>query len=778
MTRFASMSLLVFCVFAFGIAPAAGAVPDADFLGGRLEAKTASGETVVFPTLRTEVEAEVAGDLATVTVVQTFLNPGDEAMNATYLFPLSRDAAVYAMEMEVGDERVRAVIRRVEEARKTFEAAKREGRSAALLVQHRPNMFTQDVANLMPGLPIRVTLRYVQTVPRVDGDYELVIPLVVGPRFQPAGAGEPPAESFGHEGPAGGAPELFDEGPRDPLRSASAKDAGEAPGSGGAGTAGDGGPLATSRSEGGVPRWSVLAPPAAAGGATHADSRTAFGQWEVEQLPLYPPVHGLDIPDSIDSGRVSLAVEIDGGMPIRRVESATHGIATAVLAPERWRVALDTGDTIANRDFVLRYALSGESVDAGLLSWRDDRGGFFSLLVEPPAAPADAAITRREMVFVLDCSGSMAGLPMEASKAFMREALRNLRPTDTFRIIRFSDAATEFSTRPLEATPDNVLRGLAYTDQLHGSGGTMMTSGIRQAFAPPVPKGAVRLVTFLTDGYIGNEHEILRLLDAEIGAARLFAFGVGTGVNRYLLDEMGRAGRGFTRYMDPTDDVGEVSRALAQRLQSPVLTDVEIEWGDLRPLEVSPDPIPDLFAGDSLRLQGRYDRPGTFEIRVHGKVAGAPATLPLRVELPESGGSSDAVALVWARSAIRESMRRISTPARFRTAEARSVDDLKDEVIRLGLSFSLVTQWTSFVAVSEKIVNRDPDGTPTRPVPLQQVKGVSELAYGKPGALAAGSPQLVAQATPEPATMLGLALVSLLLIAVLRRPAAEPGRLR
>src|SRR5262249_48472497 len=135
---------------------------------------------------------DIRGDVATVTVMQTFANPSDKPMHAKYLFPLNHDAAVFEMFMEVGAERIRAKIQEVHQAEATFQKAKSEGRAAALLKEHRPSMFTQGIANRMPGLPIKTELRYVQTVPKVDGAYEVVMPLVVGPRFQPAGPGVPP----------------------------------------------------------------------------------------------------------------------------------------------------------------------------------------------------------------------------------------------------------------------------------------------------------------------------------------------------------------------------------------------------------------------------------------------------------------------------------------------------------------------------------------------------------------------------------------------------------
>ena len=144
-------------------------------LGGALEAE-GEGGTIALPVLKTDIDADIQGDLATVTVTQTFANPSGQPMHAKYLFPLNHGAAVFEMVMEVGGERIRAQIQEVHQAEATFAKAKSEGRAAALLKEHRPNMFTQDIANLMPNLPIKTTLRYVQSVPKVDGEHELVVP--------------------------------------------------------------------------------------------------------------------------------------------------------------------------------------------------------------------------------------------------------------------------------------------------------------------------------------------------------------------------------------------------------------------------------------------------------------------------------------------------------------------------------------------------------------------------------------------------------------------------
>ncbi len=640
------LALLVFFLFLPRGFAAEEAAPD---LGGHVEAEV-NGQKVNLPTLKTDIDADVQGDLATVTLTQTFANPARKPMNATYLFPLPENAAVYAMTMQVGNERIRAVIKKKAEAQQSFEQAKEEGKAAALLTQYRPNMFTQQIANLMPGQPVKITLKYAQTVPKVDGEYELVMPLVVGPRYVP---GKP-----------------------------------------------------------------LSAP-----------------------LPAYPGVAGLNLPRVIEDDRVAIGIHLDGGVAVKAVHSKTHALNVTRLSERERRVSLAQGRIIDNRDFVLRYRLAGRKTEAGFLSHRDARGGFFSLLLEPPTAPAIADVTPREMVFVLDTSGSMDGPPIEASKTFMREALKKLKPGDYFRIIRFSNDASEFTSEPLAATPENIRRGLQFVESLYADGGTEMESGIHKALDVPRKDGAMRIVVFLTDGYIGQEPEVLNLLKQKMGSARLYAFGVGTSVNRYLLGEMARMGRGFVRYIDPTEDGHEAARSLARKLEAPVLTDISIDWGTLNVSDVAPQKIPDLFAGDSIRVQGKFSNPGTHRVIVYGRVNGVPSRLPVTVTVPESATPhGESLALIWAREQVAELMRAYNAPTYL---EGLDIDrpGIEKRVTQLGLDFALVTDWTSFVAVSDRVVNPNPGLAQDTDVPLPMVKGITTNAYGEEQFAGAGTPE-------------------------------------
>ena len=301
---------------------------------------------------------------------------------------------------------------------------------------------------------------------------------------------------------------------------------------------------------------------------------------------------------------------------------------------------------VDDRDFELHYRLAGEAIAAGVTTFAaDSGGGHLSLLIEPPARVSDAQVARREMVYVLDCSGSMAGTPLAASKRFMRRSLAGLRPGDSFRIIRFSDSANEWSAVPRAATPDAIAAGIAYVDGLEGEGGTQMASGIRAALAPPVAAGTLRLVVFLTDGFIGNDVEIVRLLEERRGDARLFSFGVGEGVNRYLIQEMARVGGGAARIVRPDEDADTAADELTERLASPVLTDIEVDWGDAPVTGVFPSEVPDLFVGQTVRVLARYLEPGSHRAVIRGRISGRIVELPFALELPASNAGLDRSAL-------------------------------------------------------------------------------------------------------------------------------------
>ncbi|MEM7778710.1 MAG: VIT domain-containing protein [Pseudomonadota bacterium] len=630
----------------------------------------------LLPMLESDIDVSIEGDMATVAITQTFVNDAHVPMQAEYLFPLNQIAAVYGMEMVVGDEVVTAVIKKKAMAEATFKKAAEEGKAAALLTQHRPNMFTQKIANLMPGLPIKVTLRYVQMVPKIDGEHELVIPLVVGPRYIGA-----PAE--------------------DEIDLTSDDDAA---------------PIQTNT-------------------------------WNIGEVPAHPPVYGIDLPETFSSERVSFDLNLVGGLSVTDFGSATHplNVETNSLGLS---ASFAEGSVMDNKDLVVRYSLGGETLEATSLSHTDERGGFVTLMVEPPALPDEAAVAPRELVFVLDTSGSMGGAPMRASKRFMDSALRGLRPSDYFRIIPFANTARSFSDSAMRATPENLRAGRRFVGGLDAGGGTEIDNAIRTAFATQQPANTTRIVVFLSDGYIGDEAQVLRTINQQIGDARVFAFGVGSSVNRYLLDAMAKEGRGYARYVPVGADPNEVAETLAADLKSPLLTDISIDWGDLDVSDVVPARIPDLFAGQGLRVYARHDGASeTARITLTGFVRGRSAEMPVDLVLTNNEEAA-ALPLVWARNKIADLTREV--------AIGRNPDSADAEITRLGLEFSLQTKNTSFLAVSETRVNATGQDVKPAKVALPNPSGVPNTAFS--GA-----------STPEPQAIFGFLIFAVASLVGLRQ---------
>ncbi|MEM8664074.1 MAG: VWA domain-containing protein, partial [Pseudomonadota bacterium] len=465
-----------------------------------------------------------------------------------------------------------------------------------------------------------------------------------------------------------------------------------------------------------------------------------------EPLPAYPPVVGLDLPEVIASERVGLDLTLRSAVPVVSLASATHDL-TLTDADGAVAAKLAGGRVVDNRDLVVRYVLGADDVTGGALAHEDARGRFVSLTIEPPNAPSTVDAMPRELVFVLDTSGSMNGLPLEASKRFMTAALKGLRPDDHFRIIRFSTGTSDFSADPVVASAANVRRALAYVRGLSAGGGTEIDNAIRTAFATRRPEGTLRLVVFLSDGYIGNEAAVLKTVRRQIGDARLYAFGIGTAVNRYLLSAMAAEGRGIARTVDPSEDAHEAATAFAADFATPILTDIAINWGDLAVTEMTPARIPDLFAGRALRVMARYEGP-PGPVAVTGMMGGAPARLSIAVPAPAS--DAPALPLVFARS-------RIADHERALAVGDVDKDQAREAITALGLNYGLQSRFTSFVATSTRVVNESGESRIAK-VPLPMPAGVSATTY----------PTTPGASTPEPTHLLGLIVLGLMLTIALK----------
>lgn len=613
---------------------------------GELRIIGPEGETTGFcPLKHTDVNADVAGFFARVTVRQEFHNPTKTKIEAIYVFPLPQDAAIDAMTLTVGDRTIRAVIKEREEARAIYQDAKARGHVAGLLDQERANIFTQSVANIEPGERVLIEISYVDVLKYEEGWYEFMFPMVVGPRYIP---GQPISQTGGGREPD-----------TDEVKDASR-----------------------------------ITPPIVAEG-----QRT-----------------GHDL---------SLTVRFDPGRPPADIRSELHQIDVRRDGERTATVTLRGGATIPNRDFVLRYRTATDDVGDALLTHVDERGGFFTLILEPPARILPERLVARELIFVLDTSGSMSGFPIEKAKAVIDRAIAAMRPSDTFNVITFSGDTQILWESPRPATNDNIRAAREFVATRRGGGGTEMMKAIEAALVQPGgeqpdARGPIRIVLFMTDGYVGNDMQIIDAVRKNARTTRVFSFGVGNSVNRYLLDGMARAGRGEVEYVLLSSDADEKVTRLAQRIESPVLTDIAIDWGGAPVGDVQPGLISDLFSTKPVVIHGRYNGAFNGTIRLRGNTAAGPFERSITVGLPSTGAPHAALASLWARSKVAA-----LTDQNLDGIMAQRPDpEIKRQIIDLGLKFALLTQFTSFVAVEELRTTIDGE-VKTISVPVEMPDGVS-----------------------------------------------------
>ncbi len=456
------------------------------------------------------------------------------------------------------------------------------------------------------------------------------------------------------------------------------------------------------------------------------------GGWapDTDRVPdasrITPPV----APKGTRAGHdISLEVALDAGVPLNDIQAATHPTDIAHVGLNRATVRLRDQATIPNKDFILRYEVAGKKIEDAVLAHRDQRGGFFTLILQPPERVTTQDVTPKEIVFVLDTSGSMSGFPIEKAKEAMRLALAGLNPQDTFNLITFSGDEHILFPAPVPATADNLRQAQEFLASRQGRGGTEMMKAIKAALDPSDSQKHVRIACFMTDGYVGNDMEIIAEVQRHPNA-RVFAFGIGSSVNRFLLDKMAEHGRGEVEYVGLNDDGSAAARRFHERVRNPLLTGIAIEWGGLPVTELYPKRIPDLFSAKPVVLEGRYTMPASGTIRLTGKIAGRPFSRAIRVELPSNEPANDVLASLWARAKIDDIMASDFNGIQYRTPKP----EVKDQITQLGIEYRLMTQFTSFVAVEEMTVTDG--GQPRRvEVPVEMPEGVRhEGVFGEQAA--------------------------------------------
>jgi len=421
-----------------------------------------------------------------------------------------------------------------------------------------------------------------------------------------------------------------------------------------------------------------------------------------------------------------MAVNLSAGLPIQEITCPSHKVNIRYGGASFSSIQLDPADEFGgNRDFLLKYRLAGRGIQTGLLLYGGEKENFFLAMLQPPKRVTPEQIPPREYIFIVDISGSMNGFPLNISKKLLKDLISNLRPTDRFNVLLFAGGSSLMARQSLSATPENVHRAITLIERQRGGGGTELLPALKRALALPGDEGSSRSVVIVTDGYVTVEEEAFDLIRNSLGEANMFAFGIGSSVNRHLIEGMARVGMGEPFVITRPDEAPEKAEKFRKLIESPVLTGVEIDFGGFEAYDVEPKSIPDVLAQRPVIVFGKWRGKPQGIIELKGTSGKQPYRKTIDVAAVKPLADHSALRYLWARH-------RIALLGDYNTLNPR--DERVKEVTNLGLTHNLLTAYTSFVAIDTQVrLKGDKAETVKQPLPLPQ--GVSDLAVGRGGAL-------------------------------------------
>jgi Ca-activated chloride channel homolog len=620
--------------------------------------------------LDTDVQIAVTGPIARSRLTQRFYNASEQWVEALYAFPLPENAAVDSMRFLIGDRIIEGQIKEKQEARQTYEAAKKAGKKAGLVEQHRPNLFSSAVANIPPKGEVEIQIEYQQRLQWKDNKFSLRFPMAITPRYVPA----------------------RDLPPTDVLRS----------------------------------------------------QQNLQGGWQVlpGELPtrIKTPTEATGITEPTNV--VRLSIMLTPGFPIGELRSLYHQIDREE-SDAGVEITLHNEAVSANRDFVLEWENAEKAQPTTAFFTESTEHGEFGLLMVIPPAVEPRTVSPRELTFIIDTSGSMAGQSLIEAKAALLSGLEDLTPNDAFNIVEFNSVTRKLFDRPLKASLDAIRIARRFVSSLQATGGTEILPAFMEVLdGTSGASGRLQQIVFLTDGAVGNERDIFQFIQGNLGDHRLFMVGIGSAPNSHFMVEAAHFGRGTYTHIGDTAEVRGKVEALFAKLKRPVLTGLQIKAKGLSNLV--PRTVPDLYAGEPIILAMKVDE-GQKKISITGRLG----TTRWEQELDITHGTHQSgLRADWAREQIKQLIRS--------GVLGRSTEDVRKDVTSVALAHHLISPFTSLVAV---------DVTPSRPADakLSSTALKSERVAGMP---LTGSQDLQMAQTAlgiEGRLLLGIALLMLAL---------------
>jgi len=655
---------------------------------GELELHNANNHRQSALLLDTKISGEVNGMLASISVQQTFKNQSTDWVNGRYVFPLPESAAVDSLRIQIGERIIDGLIKEKEQAKKIFKQAKQAGKKAGLLQQHRPNLFSISIANIGPQEQVVAQITFIDQVRFENDVFSLSLPTTLTPRYVPDAAISPHAMKQQLL-------DTFEEQDNVDINFSSG--------------------------------WSAnTARVVDAGDITPPQTHSVINQ---------------------TSHHFSLSLLLNAGLDLQAVESSSHQITTHFNDSQAVNIGLINGKEKMNSDLVLTWRAAAGGAPTAALFQQKFNDSYYSMLMLTPPFVESALSLPRDVTFIIDSSGSMAGGSMEQAKLALSDGLSYLTANDRFNVIDFDSSFRPLFEQSQPVTLKRVENANKMIAGLDANGGTEMLGALRYAMhSNNSDDSYLKQIIFITDGAVGNEAELFQLIKQKLGETRLFTVGIGSAPNSYFMNKTAKFGRGSYTVIRDLSQVNTKIAQLFEKITRPVMRNIDIIWPQTigKTLEQYPKRIPDLYVGEPLTLLVKSNQ-AISKVTVLGEMLSTPWQQSLSVGKQVSPhNNAENLDTFWARKKIESLMDKMVT-------NELTQAHVKPMIIDLGVAHNIVTKFTSFIAVEK---------TPSKPL--------SEKAKHKsvPNLMPKGSTMSMPQ-TATPATFLSLLGLSLILLGLL-----------
>jgi len=420
-------------------------------------------------------------------------------------------------------------------------------------------------------------------------------------------------------------------------------------------------------------------------------------------------------------------VNLAAGMPIKAIFSSSHTLDIDYKSKDEVVIELAEGEhKKGDRDFILNYRLNGDQITPGLLLHRGEAENFFLMMLQPPKRIKTEEIPFREYIFIVDVSGSMNGFPLDISKELLRNLIGNLQKGDRFNVLLFAAGSSMMAEKSLPATEENINKAIHLIERERGGGGTELLPALKRALALPRSEGFSRTVVIATDGYVHVEKEAFDLIRNNLGKANMFPFGIGSSVNRFLIEGMARSGMGESFVITRPADANKIAEKFRNYISSPVLTQISYDIDGFDVYDVEPASLPDIFAERPVLLFGKWRGNPDGKITVKGIVGqGKKYSKTIDVSDYKTADRNRSLKYLWARY-------RIALLSDYN--QVNPTDERVKEITNLGLTYSLLTEYTSFIAADTRVRTEGGQATTVQqPLPLPHGVSNNAVAYRSAG---------------------------------------------